>query len=550
MARERWDKRSAFIMAAIGSAIGLGNVWRFPYMAYANGGGAFFIPYIIALITTGVPLVSLEYYIGTRSQKGPSEAYGFFKKKTNYIGWTAIGVSTMITIYYAVIMGWAWLYLFKSIGVKWLGNSKGFFYNDVLGLSSGIGTIGGIQWPIVLGTLLTWIAIFLIIFKGVKVVGKVVNWTVGLPWALLLILIIRGITLKGAGMGLDYYLRPDFHKLLDPNVWLAAYGQIFFSLSLGFGIMIAYASYLPEKSDIHTNSWVVSFANCATSFFAGFAIFSVLGYLAVQTGQPVDKVVASGPGLAFVVYPTAIATLPGGIVSQSIFGIAFFFMLLTLGIDSAFSLVEAVVTSLKDSFNFKRETTAAVVCIIGFLAGVIYMTSAGLYYLDVVDHWMNWGLVIVGLMEAILFGWFLDTKKLSADMDATSSIKLGNFWIFSIKWLTPIVLLITIISSIIKEIKTPYGGYPIWALMGGGWVLLIGLFFLSIYLQNRNDMKNISVLWLRVIGAILSFAGSSYSFYLYYQHTGYVTPSLVLAGAVIVGLVTLVFIKSPKREVV
>lgn len=536
MARERWDKRAAFVMAAIGSAIGLGNVWRFPYMAYSNGGGAFFIPYLIALITTGVPLVALEYYLGVRYQKGPTEAYGFIRKKANYIGWFALAVAAMITFYYTVIMGWAWDYLFYSIGVKWSGGNAGdFFFGKVLGLSKGINQLGGLQWGVVIGNLLTWISIYLILYKGVKVVGKVVNWTVGLPWALLAIIIIRGITLKGAGVGLDYYLRPNWSILTNAKVWLGAYGQIFFSLSLGFGVMIAYASYLPKDSDINTNAWVVSFANCATSFFAGFAVFSVLGYLAQATGQPVDKVAGAGVGLAFVTFPTAIAKLPGGIWVQSIFGIFFFFMLLTLGIDSAFSLVEAIVTGLKDSFNVKREKALLWVVVIGFVIGLLYSTKAGLYYLDVVDHWMNWGLVIVGLLEALLIGWFYDINKVSKDIDSTSEIKLGKFWVFTVKWLSPIILIIVIVSSIVEEVKNPYGGYPMWALMVLGWILMISLLFLSILMQDRNDMPKINNKFGRFIGWAIIYVGMIIAFYLFYNATMRLWASLILVGSVLIG---------------
>lgn len=518
MVRERWGNRSAFIMAAIGSAIGLGNVWRFPYIAYSNGGGAFFIPYVIALITTGIPLVALEYYLGIRHQTGPTEAYGFIRKRSNYIGWFALGTAGMITAYYAVIMGWAWTFLYHSIGVKWAGIEKAFFHSNILGISDHITNLEGLQWPIIIGLLLTWLSIFFIIFKGVKIVGKVVNWTVGLPWLILLILIIRGITLKGAGAGLDYYLKPDFSQLLNPNVWLAAYGQIFFSLSLGFGIMIAYASYLPKDSDVNTNAWIVSFANCATSFFAGFAVFSILGYLAFQSGTPVDQVVDAGPGLAFVTYPAAISQLPGGIISQSIFGIFFFLMLLMLGIDSAFSLAEAIVTGLKDSFKIQREKVVLGVCTVGFLIGIFYSTRAGLYWLDVVDHWMNWGLVIVGLLEAILIGWFYNTAKVIQDMDSTSAIKFGNWWIFSVKYFTPVILLITIISSVVKEITKPYGGgnYPIWTLMLGGWILLITILYISIIIQNRNEFSQMKNMGMKIIGGILSYLGFSYSFFLFY----------------------------------
>jgi len=474
MARERWDKQAAFIMAAIGSAIGLGNVWRFPYMAYDNGGGAFFIPYVIALITTGVPLLALEYFLGIRYQVGPTEAYGKLKKNSNFIGWFALIVSAMITIYYTVIMGWTWEYMYHSIGVKWAGSAKDFFYNDILGLSSGIGTLGGIKIPIVIGNLLTWIAIFLIIFKGVKVVGKVVNWTVGLPWFLLLILIIRGITLKGAGMGLEYYLRPNFSKLADPKVWLAAYGQIFFSLSLGFGIMIAYASYLPKKSDINTNAWVVSFANCATSFFAGFAVFSILGYLAVQNGVSVDKVIGSGPGLAFVIYPQAISKLPGGIITQSLFGIAFFFMLLTLGIDSAFSLVEAVSSSMQDKFGWGHKKSNIIVALIAFVIGLVFTTGAGLYWLDIVDKWLEvFGLSAVVLTECIVLGWFFDLDLLRKYANDASDIKIGNWWNYLLKYFVPVIIFILIVSEGIKLISEGYGDYPLKALLIAGWGVVI-----------------------------------------------------------------------------
>jgi len=489
MARERWTTRTSFIMAAIGSAIGLGNLWRFPYIAYDNGGGAFLIPYVIALITTGIPLVALEYYLGARYQVGPTEVFGKIKKGSNFIGWFAIAITSMVVFYYTAIMGWTWNYLFHSIGVKWAGNEAGFFYNRILNLTKSADVLGGLRIPVALGIFLTWVSIFLILFKGVKIVSKVVKWTVGLPWVLLAILVIRGITLKGSAIGLNYFLRPDFSEVLNPQVWLAAYGQIFYSLSLGFGIMIAYASYLPKNTDINTNAWVVSFSNCATSFFAGFAVFSTLGYLANVMNQPVGDIAKSGVGLAFIVFPTAIAQLPGGIIIASIFGILFFLMLLTLGIDSAFSLVEAVTTGLRDSFKLKRETVTLFVCIFGLVASLVYAMEGGLYWLDIVDHWMNWGLIIVGFLEAVLIGWFYNVNTVAKNIDSTSSMKFGNLWKLSIKFLTPIVLLIIIITNLLRELNTAYGGYPTWSLIVGGWLPLIYIFILSFILQNISHNK-------------------------------------------------------------
>jgi NSS family neurotransmitter:Na+ symporter len=358
---------------------------------------------------------------------------------------------------------------------------------------------------------------------------------VALPWALLLILIIRGVTLQGAARGLDFYLKPDFAQLLNPDVWLGAYGQIFFSLSLGFGVMIAYASYLPKDSDINNNAWVVSFANCATSFFAGFAVFSVLGYLAFTTDQPIKDVAGAGPGLAFVTYPTAIAKLPGGAGVQSIFGIMFFLMILTLGIDSAFSLVEGIVTGLRDSFNLGREKVTFWVCLIGFTAGLLYTTRAGLYWLDVVDHWMNWGLVIVGFLEAVLIGWFFNIRDASSDIDSTSEIKFGKLWIISVKYITPLVLLIIIISSIFKELKSPYERYPIWSLMAGGWIPLISLLFIGFFMQRLRDIPTMNEKFPRFIGWLIGYSGLIVAFHMLYVADNLITPIIILVGSVLIG---------------
>ncbi|HRX17025.1 MAG TPA: sodium-dependent transporter [Spirochaetota bacterium] len=535
MARERWSNRGAFIMAAIGSAIGLGNVWRFPYLVGTSGGGAFFIPYVIALVTTGIPLVALEYYLGIRYQHGPSEAYGFVKKRTNFIGWFALGIAAMITVYYSVVISYALNYIVGSIGVKWAGREKDYFFTDILNISGGHFDFGEQVLPLVIGNAIVWIAIFLIIFKGVKVVGKIVTWTVGIPWVLLAVLIVRGVMLEGAFTGLDFYLSPDFSKLADPQVWLAAYGQIFFSLSLGFGLMIAYASYMPKDSDINTNAWVVSFANCATSFFSGFAIFSTIGYLAAVSGVNVSDVAASGPGLAFVVYSTAIAQLPGGIILQSVFGVLFFIILFTLGIDSAFSLVEGVVTGLKDTFKIDRVKATAAVCVFGFSAGLLITSRAGLYWLDSVDRWMNWGLAIVGLMEAVLIGWFFNVKKASEDIDSTSSIKFGSFWIICVKYITPVILLLIIGTNFYSEFNGIYEGYSKSAIMISGWGLLTFLMFIALVLQDRSSLKNPVV----IIGYLVSFAGFLFAFYSFYGPE--IQTRFIAAAVMVVSLAIVVF---------
>jgi len=297
------------------------------------------------------------------------------------------------------------------------------------------------------------------------------------------VLVVRGLTLPGSIEGLQFYLAPNFKALLKPEVWLQAYSQIFFSLSLGFGVLIAYASYLPSKSDINNNAFITSLADCGISFFAGFAVFSTLGYLAQATGKSVEEVVASGPGLAFVTYPTIISLLPWG---ASLFGILFFLMLITLGIDSAFSLVEAVVASGMDKWKLSRKRTVSIVCGLSFLLGIVFTTQGGLFWLDIVDYFMNnFGLVLVGLSECLILGYIFSAKRIRDYTNPISEIKIGKWWDFFVKVVTPLILITLIVMTLIERVKLPYSGYPRWAEVLGGW-LIAALLPLLAYLLMRS----------------------------------------------------------------
>jgi len=465
--RDRWASRPAFIMAAIGSAIGLGNLWRFPMVAYENGGGAFLIPYIVALMTAGIPLMIVEYALGQRFQKSSPGSLREVKPGFEMVGWWALGVGTTISIYYAVLMAWCWDYLACSFNssLPWCSNPQGFF-DDVLRITDGPGSIGTISWPVLVGLAVTWAVIYWIIKKGVLRVGKVVMLTVPLPAILVAIIVVRGLTLPGSTEGIGYYLTPDFGALLNAKTWLQAYAQVFFSLSLGFGLLTAYASYMPKRSDVANNAFITSFANAGFSFFAGFAVFSVLGYLAQAQGVPIADVVKGGPSLAFVIYPTAIGLMP----FAPVIAVMFFLTLLTLGIDSAFSIVEGAVAGLRDKWNISQNLAAGAFCVFGFLVGLVFTTGSGMFWLDIVDHWMNnYGLVVIGLLECIAIGWFYGTGKLRDYINEVSDFRIGWWWDLFVRWVTPLVLGWALVANIIEEIKTPYEGYPQWALLVGGW---------------------------------------------------------------------------------
>ncbi len=484
MRRERWDSRTAFILASIGSAIGLGNIWRFPYICYECGGGAFLIPFLVALLTAGIPLMVLEYSVGHKFAKGAPLALGSLKKGFEVLGWFALLVGFGIATYYAVVMGWAFNYLGYSFNLAWGDNTQGFFFDQFLKMSESPLQIGSIRWMITLGLVLTWIAIVAAIWKGVKTVGKVVYFTVIIPWIILIIFVVRGVTLPGALEGLKFYLTPNFNALLNYRVWLHAYSQVFFSLTIGFGVQITYASFLPRDADVVNNAFLVSLADAATAFVGGFAVFATLGYYSHQTGLPVSEVVQAGPQLAFVTYPTIISLLPVGSV---IFGVLFFLMILTLGIDSAFSLIEAGAASLIEKYKLKRVYVNIGFAIVAGVIGLIYTTQSGLFWLDIVDYFMNnFGLLVVGVLMCVAVGWFYKHEEIRKYANSKSDFTIGRWWDFCIKYFTPVVVGILFITNVVDRVKSAYGGYSRLAEFLGGWLLIIAFVVVAVFLYKKK----------------------------------------------------------------
>lgn len=471
--RARWPSRFVFILAAVGSAVGLGNLWRFPYLTYKYGGGAFLIPYLIALFVIGFPLLILEFALGQKIQRAAVDAFASVKKRFSGVAWWALFSGFLVITYYAVVMAWALKYLASSLSVAWAGNSEGFFFTEVLGLSESAAVIGGIQWPLFFGLILVWLMIYFSVFKGVKSVGKVVLITMPLPMILIFVLLVRALTLDGAGGGIYYYLIPNFAALFDPQVWVAAFSQIFFTLTLAFGVMVAYASFNDRHHDVAGNALWTAVVNSLVSIISGFVVFATLGFMAMSKGVGVPDVVASGPSLAFVVFPEALSLMPWA----PFFSVLFFLTLLTLGIDSAFSIVEAIAAALKDKFGkIRREKLSFWVCTIGFLLGIIYTTGAGLYFLDIVDHFVtNIAILTVGILQCVMIGWVYGTRRLRRYINRVSNFQIGRWWDVCIKYVTPLILLSLLIFQLYTEFTTPYEGYPFWALMVGWAAVLVPL---------------------------------------------------------------------------
>jgi len=490
MERETWGKRGYFLFAALGSAIGLGNIWRFPHLAHSYGGGAFLIAWMAGLIVLGIPWLMMEVGIGRYFRSSAPGAFAGIGKRWEWLGWWPCWIAFGIITYYSVVLAWAARYIAGSATMAWgVGKAGaeaagGFFFGDVLQLSGGPAEIGVPVMALVICLVIVWVVTFLVTFKGTKVIGPVSQYAMIIAWAFLIILVIRGITLPGAIDGLNYYLSTDLSQLATRGVWFAAFSQIAFTLSLGMAGMIAYGSFVTKKGDINNNAVITSLGNCAPSFFAGFAVFSVVGFLMEALSVPIGEVSTASVGLAFVSYPVAISMMPGG---NAFFGVIFFVALFLLGLSSLYFLTYGgVVAPLMDKFGWGRTKTTLGVCIVAFAIGILFTTPGGLYWgPDILDRAVAfYGLLITGALASLVVGWVLPASKLREHINETSDFKVGAWFDVMLKVIVPAGLLFVVIQGgFMSDIPVSYGGYPRWASNVMWWVL-IGTLILSFVMQG------------------------------------------------------------------
>lgn len=498
MERSQWGTRAGFILAAVGSAVGLGNIWRFPYVAYENGGGAFFIPYLFALLTAGIPILIMEFTIGHRYRgSAPLSFFRMSGKKAEWIGWWAVFVSFVISTYYAVIIAWAMRYTIFSFNQAWGTDTEAFLFGEFLQLDVNPGETGGIVWGVFIPLALVWIITLGILLAGVKRGIEAAN-RIFIPTlvVLFLIIVIRAVTLDGADQGLTAFFQPNFEEIMNPSVWVAAYGHIFFSLSIAFAIMITYSSYLPKKSDITNNAFITGFANSSFELLAGIGVFAALGFMAAQQGVEVADVASAGVGLAFVVFPQIINEFPG---LNGFFGFLFFLSLTLAGLTSLMSITETYVAGITEKFGISRRKAVAFGGGLAALISILFATQGGLFFLDIADYFINqFGVAMVGLVEVVLVVWaFRKVDGLQQHANAISDIRLGGWWKFCLGIITPVVLGYMMFGllrlNLLQQFESETGNYEgysnAFTLAGGVSVaagaLIVGILF-SIGSWHRN----------------------------------------------------------------
>ncbi|XP_051877681.1 sodium- and chloride-dependent neutral and basic amino acid transporter B(0+)-like [Pristis pectinata] len=535
--RGNWSSKADYLLSMIGYAVGLGNVWRFPYLAYKNGGGAFLIPYVIMLALTGMPLFFLECSFGQFASRGPVAVWKAVPIMQG-VGITMVLISALVTIYYNCIIAYSLFYLFASfqsplpwsdcfswwgadetcsktskgplcnitldngyfeiVNSTWLqannetcvngseidvphqGPSEQYWDKVALRRTSSIDETGNIVWYLALCLLLAWLIVGIALSKGIKSSGKVVYFTATFPYVVLIILLIRGATLDGAYKGIEFYIgsQSDISRLSDAEVWKDAATQIFYSLSVAWGGLTALSSYNKFHNNCYSDAIIVCIVNCATSVFAGFAIFSVLGHMAHIQDKLVSEVAKSGFGLAFIAYPEALSQLP----VAPFWSILFFFMLVTLGLDSQFATIETILTTLMDqypkSLQSKRFYLTIGSCLIFFFLGLTCVTQAGIYWINLLDHFCGgWGIIVAAVVELIGISWIYGVNRFVKDIEMMIGEKSWIFWLWwKLCWffISPCLLAAILIWSFVTFVPPIYGSvqYPAWG-TALGWCMII-----------------------------------------------------------------------------
>ncbi|ESN90550.1 hypothetical protein HELRODRAFT_189893 [Helobdella robusta] len=542
--RGAWGGKLEFILTCIGSAVGLGNVWRFPYLLFRSGGGAFLIPFVIMLFLIGIPLFFLDISLGQFASLGP---LAIFRMSPIWkgVGFSMIFTNLILIMYYNVIISWCMYFLFasftnhlpwQSCGNMWntplcttseefknltsSGNdsfimkenlslsrselktpSEEYFYRKVLQMSDGLDHPGTIIWQLALCLFLAWTIVFLVISKGIASLGKVVYFSSTFPYVLLTIMLVRGVTLEGALKGIKFYMLPDFSRLSDLKVWSDAATQMFYALGSGSGALIAMSSYNKFNNNTLRDALIVPISNVLTSIYAGFVIFSVLGYMAEMKGVEVKDVAADGPGLAFVVYPEGLSTLP----AAPVWSILFYIMMLVLGFSTMFGMTECFFIAFMDEFPLLLRKSAertylfrGLGILLFYLISLPMVTNCGFYLFSIVDSFIgSFTFIFICEFELFVVMFFYGYKNFESDLSMMLGDKRWLFMFFRVTWcfVTPAIILISIVATAISYKRPTLFNetytFPVWGEAIGWLVVAFCLFFIPAYffLYCRKDFK-------------------------------------------------------------
>ena len=444
----QWDSKWAFIFAMIGVAIGLGNIWRFSYVVYSNGGGAFFIPYFVAIAIMGIPFLILEYGIGFSFKRSFSEILKKINPKFEFIAWILIFSISIVLMYYMVIISWDLFYIGSSLSFGW-GSDTALYFVQHVGGTENIADFGNFFIPIGICVIISWAILWFISHKSIdKGIGLASKVLIPLVFIIMAIIVIFSLTLPGAGIGIDALINPNWASLLDINIWLTAFSQIIFSLGMGEALAITYASYLADNSKLTDNVFFIIASNSTFEIFTAFGVFSILGYMTATSGTPLVQLVSEGTGLIFVVFPKIFSLMgPVGHILAPLFFIAVFFA----GMTSSFAFFEVAIGSISAKFDMSRKKVVTILTIVGCLGSLLFTSGMSSYLVGVVDSFINqFAILLLVAIQCVIFGWYYGAEKLIPILNEKSVINVGTTWVTVIKYVLPILIMIMWIIGIVN----------------------------------------------------------------------------------------------------
>ncbi|XP_013929874.1 PREDICTED: sodium-dependent neutral amino acid transporter B(0)AT2 [Thamnophis sirtalis] len=541
--RPAWNSKLQYILAQVGFSVGLGNVWRFPYLCQKNGGGAYLVPYLILLLIIGIPLFFLELSVGQRIRRGSIGVWNYISPKLGGIGFASCIVCFFVALYYNVIIGWSLFYFSQSFQhpLPWdqcplVKNSSHTFvepecekssattyywYREALNISNSISESGGLNWKMTICLLAAWVMVCLAMIKGIQSSGKVMYFSSLFPYVVLLCFLIRGLLLNGSLDGIRHMFTPKLEIMLEPKVWREAATQVFFALGLGFGGVIAFSSYNKRDNNCHFDAVLVSFINFFTSVLATLVVFAVLGFKAniinekciVQNSQQIISLLNSGnlskaiiphhinlssitaedynlvydiiqkvkeeefplglkpcqiedelnkavqgTGLAFIAFTEAMTHFP----ASPFWSVMFFLMLVNLGLGSMFGTIEGITTPIVDTFKVRKEILTVTCCLLAFCIGLIFVQRSGNYFVTMFDDYSaTLPLLIVVTLENIAMSYVYGIDKFMEDLKDMLGFSPNQFYYYTWKYISPIVLLSLLVASIIQMVLSP-PSYSAW----------------------------------------------------------------------------------------
>ncbi|XP_003427814.1 sodium-dependent nutrient amino acid transporter 1 [Nasonia vitripennis] len=521
--RAQWGSDREFLLSCIAMSIGLGNVWRFPFTAYENGGGAFLIPYIIILTVVGRPFYLLEMILGQFSSKSTIKIWDMVPAFRG-IGYAQVMVLVGLASYYCSLMALTMFYLIASFqaelpwskcrpewgpncldstrnksipipkNVSLKSSAELYFYKEVLREKANIDDgIGAPDWRLTLCLAASWLVILLVVIKGVKSSGKAAYFLAIFPYVVMIGLLARAVTLDGASNGILYFITPVWDKLWRPQVWYYAVSQCFFSLTVCFGAIVMFSSHNRFEHNVYRDAQIVTTLDIFTSLLAGCTIFGILGNLAHELGsEDISTVVRGGTGLAFISYPDAIAKFTW---LPQFFAVIFFVMMFVLGIGSEAALTSSVITIVHDQFpHWRLWHIASGVVAVEFLIGLIYVTPGGQFMVTFVDYYATSFIAFVpAFFELIAVFYAYGYNNFLNDVEFMLKRRLSIFWRFCWRFLTPTIIAVIFIYSMVSIKLLTYNDvtYPSY-LYVIGWILFsiafvqIPLWWLVAIVKKRN----------------------------------------------------------------